>query len=618
MQKPNRVRPLSEIECMLDKWKLYNPIFSTHMAAFDKAFDRGSPLHPDEYVGREDETFTCEQRLLDLLFSKHMNPTGKVYVLHGPVGCGKTSLVRFLCEKHIPKKRPSTLGIYLNAYPFPEGANQVTPLFERRLLAAIESACSRPPLNCVDQADYFKKVLTFLGFKWKSDLELRQMGASLRLEEVIRFLLACSDLKSVMFVIDNIDEHTPDFLEELSRFALQIGGYCMEQSKVDWCVLITSREYNVNNFFDQERFAHKELAPMDESRIVKSKIRALRQCVRSGVVINPAYTLHGAKPSEPKIIQSQKVRLDADYLAQLIDRACEHLLSDREPDFLQLQRRLAAGNLRVLVGNVYNFFHSVKLNKVPLLELAWTPDTAIGKENVRGLIPEDKAIECLCAIHYPFFDVTASHITNIFNAFNSNAPNDYHNTLTIPRILLFLTKARMMNYVQLLHRLITFGYEKEYIEPAVDKCFHYGLITCTNGSSRRHLNCNSNIKITSAGEYYVQVAMLQVAYLQYACEDCWLDQKCIVPITEKYTVGKTHGRLERRMDSAIKLVEFIKTEELRERRAIKERKLDIKSYLSEFGILKGDKARWIYEEMFDTVVPSAERIKSAYETNSTN
>ena len=420
------------------------------------------------------------------------------------------------------------------------------------------------------------------------------------------------NLESILFVIDNIDEHTREFLEELSRFALQVAGYCMEQSKVDWCVVITSREYNVNNYFDQERYAHRELLPMYESRIVKAKLCALRQYVRPGVVINPAYTLPGGKPSDPSIIQSQKVRLDAAYLAQLIDTVCEHLLSDKEPDFLQLQRRLAAGNIRILVGNVYNFFHSVKLDKIPLLELAWAPETAIEKKTARGLIPEDRAIECLCAIHYPFFDVRASHITNIFNARNSNAPNDYQNTLSIPRILLFLAKARRMNYDQLCHRLTGFGYAKDYIEPAVNKCFHYGLITCTNGSSTRHLNHHSDLKITSAGEFYVQIAMLQVAYLQYACEDCWMEDQFVIPITEKYTIGETHGRVENRMNGAVKLVEFIKREERRERAAITARKLDTKAYLSEFGILQGAKGRWIHEVMIETVVPSAERIKAAH------
>ena len=132
-------RALDDVDTVKDKWLSYNPLFKSYVPYFDEAFDRGIPLNLAQYVTRPLESGgTFEEDMCRLLFSTHRNPTGKVYILQGTVGSGKTCLVRYLIHNLIPRIIPGALAIYVDAWNIFFQERREEEALEATFLEAVE------------------------------------------------------------------------------------------------------------------------------------------------------------------------------------------------------------------------------------------------------------------------------------------------------------------------------------------------------------------------------------------------------------------------------------------------------------------------------------------------
>ena len=193
------------------------------------------------------------------------------------------------------------------------------------------------------------------------------------------------------------------------------------------------------------------------------------------------------------------------------------------------------GNCKYLVAGLYNFLHSCKLPLTPLFAQAFLP--AYTNQEVKQVVPLGTAVECLMAIHYPFFDVDASSICNVFNAADLRAPNCYENTLVIVRLLARLYNAEQpLSYGKLREDFKSVGYHQKVVDAAFEKVSKFGLVDSSEGYCMQDWNDGTDIAATTATKTYIEVLIVEPSYLQYVSEDVPMPPEFVVSIHEKYGI----------------------------------------------------------------------------------
>ena len=609
MRDVRRKRALDVVEAVKDYWLKYNPLFKSYIPQFDESFDRGVPLNLDFYVTRKTRTGgTFEDEMCNILFSTHRNPTGKVYVLDGYVGSGKTSFARYLTFRLLRKKIPTAVAIYVDTWNlFCEAGDEKTTL-EGAFLDAAERALTSEIFPLFrKQEQYFRAVLDSLGYTNLTEIEVFQLGRELNVSDVMRFLVEIPEVTHVLIVIDNIDEHSHAFIKEGQSFVLRLASMARQKRAKVTSVLMPLREYTATRFFDIERFAHRMLPTVKEAEVVKAKLQQSRESIASTAKTlrdTVTYTTYITEGKREVRIQTRTITITQDGSCDFLKRLTDYLLSKKEPDVLRLMRLLCAGNLKILVGNMYNLIHSMKLPLMPLFERVFLPKESIEARSHRVLVPYDLSCECLLAIHYPFYDTDASHMLNIFNASSSRAPNDFRNTLTIPRILCLLRIAGGMPYRVMMERLLSLGYQESYVSDSLKKCLHYGIVSTNHGNKIEHLSPETIVSASCATKAYLDGLILEPSYLQYICEDTPMPEEYCVSIGEKYQTEETPGSKTKRFEGVEQLLRFIEKEEEIERKEVVEKnRLDEQAFLNEMSVGKQGRGVWINDLMKREVLP---------------
>lgn len=606
-------RALDDIETTKDKWLSYNPLFRSYTSQFHETFDRGIPMNLDYYVTRDiGDGNTFEEELCSLLFSTHGNPAGKVFVLEGGVGSGKTCLVRYFTHAILPKVLPGALAIRIDAWNmfYKEGEEKET--LEAAFLEALENAV----LNGIqqlfsNQKDYYTAVLTKLGYKKLTDKQVFDLGRRLSVSDVVKFLLDLPQVTHLLVIIDNIDESSNAAIMQGHIFALALARLCRQNSIKPTSVLITLREYISNRFFDTEKFAYAKLPSIDEVGVVTRRLEQLRDIITSiskDFKYQISYTRYVESIKQYQA-QTLNITVTKKNTYSFLKDLTGDLLSSKETAVLTLLRELSAGNMKILIGNFYNLLQSVKLPLLPLFERVFIPKTALELRNSRTLIPLDLVIECLLAIHYPFYDVGASNLINIFNTVSSTTPNDFQNILIIPRILYTLSNNRGMPYEVLKRKFEDWGYSKSYLEQGLDKCLGHGLIHISSGNEFKHIALDTTISPTSSAKCYLDLLIFEPSYLQYVCEDTPMPAELRVPIIDKYHSVASTGNKKLRLQGVEKLISLIERAEILERnQVVVQNQFAENAFLAEASLLQNGKSVWMNQALKDKTLPRLEQI----------
>jgi hypothetical protein len=477
------LRPLDEIENAKDRWLVYNPLFISYKGLFDRGFDQGFPLNLDYYVTRKkDDGTTFEEEMCSFLFSSHGSSTGKVYVLRGPVGSGKTCFVQYLRQTLLPQSLKESVTIHVDAWKlFDEKGREYETLGDA-FRRAVEQAVTEDR-HLFSVKEYYSGVLRNLGFQSKRESEIMEMGQYLQPNHILKFIVGLDQISHVLVVFDNIDDNPSQAIQAGSRFIWELANIMRgARYKKPSTVLVTVREYTANYFSDTAKFAIRDLPPVDESQVVQKKLEQTKDLIsaetREVTHTVPwfAYSDETRQPSP----QARTYTITKENSYAFLQRMSEYLLSQRESELLSLLRSLSAGNLKILIRNVYNILHSVKLPFFPLFDRVFSP-TPVDLNRQEPLLPLEVACECLMAIHYPFYDVENSNLLNLFNATSSKAPMDFQNTLAIVRLLCFLSNVGKVTYEKIILQFENYGYELSYVKAALQKCLDHGVIRSSHG-----------------------------------------------------------------------------------------------------------------------------------------
>ncbi|MDH5561890.1 MAG: hypothetical protein OEY59_13655 [Deltaproteobacteria bacterium] len=592
MNNYSRKRALDAPSLIPKKQVVYNPLFESSIPELDEIFERGLPLNLNYYVKRKAQNNEWFEDFLAInLFSTHQNPTGKVYIVEGNVGSGKSSLCKYWQKKHEELSGDNALVIILDVWPTEEDDEINHPELTEMFIESVFDSLSLKKFF-ETKADFFKSVLSSMGFNGLSQDILLKMSKELSSNDIVDFLVFTEVIAKVLIVIDNIDETSQATIKSCRNFALQVSKKSRRHGTKPFSIVMPMRQYTRTRYFDQEHFAHIELPSVSISEIVNSK---LEQATDTFASITREYSqqISYVKTKYPKKeIYGLTVRVTPEKSCYFFQQMSKVVLSSKEQSFLDLITSLSNSNLKILIGNMYNFIHSCKLPLTQLFEKSFVPPEHLKKKDFPEAISFTLGLECLMNIHYPFYDVNASHIINLFNVVSSDASNDYKNSLCISRLLCFLLNNSDQKYESVISRMDFFGYTSFYTNAAIDKCFTYGLIKSDYGRKHSHLTKKSSIAATNIAKLYIY-DLLYTRYLQYVSEDTFMEEEYIVPVIEKYfddCVANSSDLLKNRKKSEEKFIKFLQKEEDFEKKYISNTiNYNWDDFLSEFGITYDNK-----------------------------
>ena len=604
-------RALDFVEPEIDHWLEFNAMFRNFIPEFDNCFDRGIIPDLNSYVVRDGmspyESFEAE--FTEYLFSTHQNPTGKAYMLIGKVGSGKTTLVRYMSERIFPYNKIATMCVHIDTWKLFDGHDPqyYQETLETVFKETIEDEVLEGNLSLYkSQRDFFNYILKeSLGFTLSDDYIMNKGISSVSIENLIKILLKHQKINRILIIIDNIDENPADAISTAKSFSRKLAKAAWRTVRTlkrkginkQCSVLMTVREYSTA-YLDTVHFAKKELPPIDGIKILKKKLEQSKEAIASvsrTVSEDVPYTIFDGKEHS---LHSTEYKVSKKSTSDFLQRLLEDV-DKKEIEAINFIKKLSAGNLKIMVENMYFLLHSNKLPLIPLFRRVFTPDHAIESKEKTVLLPYNLVLECLCAIHYPFYDVNNSNIINIFNAISSRQSDDYQNTLIIPRILALLNNTGGLDYESIIDRFCELGYDKTYTIGGLNKILSKGLIDTSGGIEVNHFSPDTYIRLSTSGILYIKWLIYHPSYLQYICEDTPMPSKYIVPIEEKYSSSKSSGAMSKRLIEAVNnMILFVKEQEQMEKKILLERYNIVENaFLGEMSVQIKGHSLWLHEAM---------------------
>lgn len=593
-EEKTRVRALDEIINGSGLSEITNPLFKNYINFFDEVFNKGGILSDLNYYVAQDnkfEEFFCQS----ILNPVNTSVLHKAVLLQGKVGRGKTTFIRYCIEKKIPEMFDNVLVFYLDAESYRENANKK---FEENLKDTIRLELEKRFYS--NLFGFQKAFVKFLGYGTRNQLTISKlaMEENYNLPNLLKFLDNLEIKKGelaggVLIVIDNLDENPRTALEEGDSFAKELKKIAEEvcQNK-SFTLLVAIREYNVR-FFHTNYYPPNNLPKPNTKKIVQAKINELREKIQQETkdyvqIVNYGYRFHERSP------QTKRITINGPLTIHFLNKVVEYLHETRDNEIIRLLEETSAGNLKVIVANIFNMLQSCKLPLTELFAKCFIPEDADLPVELKDPLRFDIILQCLLAIHHPYFCRDESRLMNLFNTKNSSSVNDFYCVLIIPRILFLLDDVKARTYNEIEQFFYSHGYAKVYVEKAIEKCFEKGLFDTIYGTKLNHIDRNeTRIQLSSAGEYYIRKLIIEISYLQYICEDTFVSGKNYVAIENKYHKSDSQDIQNNRLESARQLILFVKSCEERELAQIKNKNLNIQNYLNQASVIDAKQERGI-------------------------
>ncbi|MFQ5752596.1 MAG: hypothetical protein ACE5HI_11420 [bacterium] len=610
-----RYRPLDDVESRHHDWEDFNSLFGEHTPIVDDIFNRGVRTDLDCYVPTRNNfeyTFCKEHLGLDRTSATH-----RIYFLKGQVGRGKSTFVDYCRHQVIPQiygKNVITFFLDMEAFV----TESIDEELAKRLIQTIED---RLVVSYYDGSSLKFKTdfIRYLHYKTTTERDIVEIYArELNLSNLIRFVDIMQLDKSlpsngsnggVLIILDNIDENASSVISRVASFVHQLINICNALcTKKAFTILVTVRDYNAESYYRTVKYPITDMRAVDVEELIRRRLRVLSDRLKASYK-EKTKTLEYTITADTERFQARTVTITKNNLIPFLEDVIQSIFTSRDRKVMQLLENLAAGNLKMIIGNVFNLLYSCKL---PLSDLF--------KKHFR--IPElkeyqiaepfkiDVVLECLLAVHQPFYCARESLIMNLFNCANSDAENDFHDVLIIPRILCFINNTPHPTVRVIKGKFNKYKYTPENIERALAKCFKYGLFETSYGVKLNQLDPRkSKIDLSIVGKTYMNHLMKEVTYYQYVCEDTYLPEGYI-PIWHKYPNKRGDpGSKKLRLEGARQLIKFIKSQEKLELDFIKNQlKLDIDNYLANYSFRNRGRGITLAEFFEQNVDPSLKRL----------
>lgn len=601
----DRIRALDAVENSLDDWRAYNDLFDHFTKDFDEIFSSDynnnriiDELYVERFEGSSDQSF--EDKMVDLLFFDHNLPEGKIYVLTGDVGTGKTTFIKYLCEKKIRVKyKENLLFVYMDMFSSmvseATSFSDVEISFLEKLKSQIWSANNSKFRGPLDFAKFYLKKNGIDNVSIQDIISMSETISRMSLSNFLNFILGSCEFTHVIFVIDNIDEG--NFYKKTAggEFARYLKGVCSDAaSSAKTCIILPARTYTRNEFFSTDHYFCKKMPQPPASAIIAKRIYAMRNRF-SQYIKNKSHSVEiyrQDKHGQKKFVTAKNVRISPETAHAFLMEVLKILDLTQERPARYMLLCISNKNMKILMKIVYYLFHSCKLNYLPIFQMVFggarmAERVGCGEESI---FPIHLIIECLMAIHYPFYDKDASPIANIFNADISTNVNDYRNTLVISRIMFFLKRRPSVEYEEILKEFYLIGYDTFSIRQALNVLLKYGLVEIDVGYTIEHVRDNSKIKVSMSGEFYVNCIFTQVRYIELVVADIVMPKKFVIPLNEIHPSNNADSKypaaiVKSKIRQAVRnFVAFLRLEEEREWEVVKSKShLDRLNFMAKFG-----------------------------------
>jgi hypothetical protein len=535
-----------------------------------------------------------------LLFNDHNRPQGKIYVLTGAVGYGKTSFVKYMGTVKLPQMISKQTGnpekLLFVYYDVLSGRIQK----EQALINIVTDFISR-----LKDALYLRKDSAFNG-KYDfarnftklhgqidpTNSDLENAIANATLNELVDFAYESKAYDTIFFVIDNIDECNIEVKQAADQFCSSLRDICQGKTgTVKTCILVPMREYTQkNHFFSTNHYFTKEMPPPKLREIVKKRLLAIKLHIAGKVgPVSHSIEIRVPNTSVEKRFTTRRITVTPQGAASFLSEVIGLIDTHEERHMREFLTNISNNNLKILIKTVYYLFHSCKLDYFPLFERVF--DNGQQHSSGKPLFPIPLLIESLMSIHYPYFDKKSSIVINLFDC-ETLWRGDFRNTLAVPRVLYYLKNRNAAQAAEMYEDFSSISYDHATLVKALRVAFKAGLVMSDVGASPDDLSNFSTVRLSNAGSYYLSTIIGDVRYLHMVSEACPMPIDYIVPISEKYhyTYNQQSNQsifrvnLKASKESVRRFVDFIQAEEEAEWSQIERlQKIDRDDFLARFG-----------------------------------
>lgn len=593
-----RVRALDRVEQGHHPWQRFSSIFGQLVTIVDVIFNRGHDSGEQLYVENKDK---FEEAFCRVSVNPVRNviindkPSHSTCVLRGQVGRGKSTLVRHCIQVTMPELfgKDALIQVYIDCVNY----DDQSPLQSFNRAFCLELECWLLKHLSWTEKELWTEFVGSRGLEPAGDAELISIYSKLlNMESIMTFidhLIECRilNVKGIVFYLDNADENPPTVVKAVSIFAQNICRTADSRLKqVPLTVVVCLREYNAVGYENTNRHTLTDMRGVDECAVIQTKLKVLhseivrllgtsletmRAAYGEPVEIMFDYNLPGGAKD-----QTRKFIIEPGGIPYFLEQVIAALFHVRDPLAMSFLQRMAAGNLKVLGANVFNLLLSKKLPRSSvftssLLASAGRPRQFSEAFDITTIL------ECMLAVHYPFYTRRESFVANLFNVNGSSAIGEYKDLLILPRVLLYLKNSGSKTPKEIIGFFNTYGYDNELVKNALERAFSKGMFNTMFGVRLSHLRHGKwRISLSSVGLAYLEDIMSNLIYYQYVCEDTYMPESLVVDLMAKYPADQVHrGDKEARVQSGLNMLEYIVLLERAELEQLRTYNSDVNKYL---------------------------------------
>lgn len=488
------------------------------------------------------------------------------YIIVGLTGTGKTTLLKYYFNI---KRKDEFSHIYLDLGFLQKTSSHTVA---SRIMERLSSEIADKFPQCFNDENTIKAILKKHRPKTVpiSDLVPDIRNNEFYLPLTITFLYEVKNIQFI-FSMDNSDHCDPEVIHAIDTFVHDFA------SRVPALVIFAVREYTFHGL--QTKSIYQNLTPnlmVDPpslERVIKRRLEKAIEAADLFTFEDADYIAY--RPQRP-VGTEKKYLISKDHVLEFIRRSVEYLCSMHgKHNILENLERFTNYNIRFALHCLYYFFHSAKLDVVPLFQNMLDPTKPVN----RGFNFWD-FIECNMAIHYPFYDYRVSPFVNIFNLRDARASGYYQNTLCMHRILALCHNLGSLNKDECIERLDRLGYEKSDVRKGMTRLFNAQLIDSPL-FERPMVDEATRIGITSKGIFYFEYLTQRFSYIYYVAERTPMPANFLVKLEDKIDTPSGFGTYNHdfRVQSVKMFIDFIRCEEALEKEVMSGGSADTRNFV---------------------------------------
>lgn len=608
----SNTRALEIIENSAHPWESFNTIFGDHTSILDDLFNRGVRTNLEGYV-KTNSNFEIQFCKIQLDPVRASN-THRIHVLQGKIGRGKSTFVDYCRKVVMPDLYGDELLIlFVDLQTFDIDNTDIK--LRNKIIECIEEILLIRFFN----SDLYKLQRVFIehfGYPNISPIDTINIYTNIKtVDTLIKFINdfishETFKISGILLILDNVDENPKEVIKICDILIKDLIKICENKLKlVPFTVLVPVRDYNANSFSHTQKVNNTNLRNVEANKIIFNKIILLK----NQIVLNTRLDYQDIIDYHVRVdgisrIQQKVIVISKDDLVNYLDSFADSLFKSNDGDVYEILHQLSAGNLKILIANVFNILHSNKL-PLSLLFRKYFIDRDLHTINeIDEPFTVENVIECLLSIHFPYFTHLESHIINLFNCNNSSNPKEFRDQLVLVKIICAANNIGSFTVNNIKGIFEQYSYSLKLVERGLKLCFENGILETDIGIRLSHLdNEHTQIRLSSLGNVYLYYLLTNITYFQYVCEDTYLPDDYVIPILTKYSNGNFHGSRENRILSGIKLCEYL-INVLEKERQIIENNLNksYDSFLEIFGYPASSK-NYPFQDKLRIIINSANR-----------